>query len=154
MIALRVAGATMLVCLLACAAAASAFAAPKLVLREITPDTVRAGEEVVLAFWVQNVGDTATQGPIGVVDPFGSQVANVSAEPHLGMYVTGLTSSATPINAECEGGTTSMSCEITCTLQPGVQVAIQAVVTIPPEATGSISDLITVSGGGAARPTE
>jgi hypothetical protein len=150
MIVFRVAGAAVLACVLVCMAAGSAFAAPKLILRNITPDTVRAGQEMALRFWVQNVGDTATQGPITVVDTFGSQVTSVKPE---GLAV-GETSSVTPIGVECQSGTTSISCEITGALAPGVQVGPVAVAKIPSEATGSISDRIVVSGGGTTSTTE
>jgi hypothetical protein len=154
MIVFRVATTTMLACVLVCVAAGSAFAAPKLILRTITPDTVRAGEEMALRYWVQNVGDTATQGPITVVDTFGSQVTSVKPQPEAVGVAVGETSSVTPINVECQGGTTSMSCEVTGALAPGVQVGLPAVAKIPSEATGSISDRIVVSGGGTTRTTE
>ncbi len=155
MIAFRATGAMVLACVLMCVAAGSAFAAPKLILRNITPDTVGAGQEMVLQYWVQNVGDTATQGPITVVDTFGSQVTKVEPQPEGNVGVSvGDTSSATPIGTECQGGTTSVSCEITGSLAPGVQVALPAVATIPSEATGSISDRIAVSGGGTAGTEE
>jgi hypothetical protein len=155
MIVLRVAGSTMLACVLVCVAAGSAFAAPKLILRNITPDTVQAGQQMVLQYWVQNVGNTATQGPVTVVDMFGSQVTSVEPQPEGGVGVSvGDTSSVTPIGVECQGGTSSISCEITGTLAPGVQVALPAVATIPDAATGSISDRIVVSGGGTAGATE
>ncbi len=35
---------------------------------------------MVLRYWVQNMGDTATQGPITAVDTFGSQVTSVKSE--------------------------------------------------------------------------
>ncbi len=155
MIVFRAAGATMLACVLVCVVAAgSAFAAPKLVLRTITPDTVQAGQEMALRYWVQNVGDTATQGPITVVDTFGSPVTSVKLQPEAVGLAVGETSSMTPIGVECEGGTTSISCEITGTLAPGVQVGLQAVPTVPGEATGSISDRIVVSGGGTTGTEE
>jgi hypothetical protein len=153
MIAFRVLGVTLLACVLGClVAGASAFGAPKLLLRNVTPDTVRAGEEVSLRFWVQNVGSTSTSGPITVVDTFGSQVTSVKAAPKVGANSTGATSSSTPIEVNCQEGTSSLSCEITGALQPGVQVGIQAVPTISGEATGTISDAIDVSGGGTTVP--
>jgi hypothetical protein len=141
-------GVTMLVCVFACVVAASAVAAPKLILRNVSPDTVVAGQEMSLRFWVQNVGDTPTKGPITVVDAFGSQVTSVKDKAPVGGEFTGSTSSATPVGVECQNGTTSLTCEITGSLQPGVQVAIQAVATLPVGSTGSVSDLITASGGG------
>jgi len=150
MIAFRVAGATMLACLLVWTVGAmSAFAAPKLTVRSITPDTVKAGEEVLLRFWVQNTGDTATQGPITAVDTFGLQVTSVKSE-HFGVSGTGETSSVTPIGVECQTGTVSMPCEINGSLAPGVQVKILAAIAVPAGATGAISDRISVSGGGAS----
>jgi hypothetical protein len=155
MIVFRATATTVLACVLVCVAAGSAFAAPKLILRNITPDTVQSGQEMVLQYWVQNVGDTATQGPITVVDTFGSQVTKVEPQPEGNVGVSvGDTSSATPIGTECQGGTTSISCEITGSLAPGVQVALPAVATIPSEATGSISDRIVLSGGGTTGATE
>lgn len=151
MTALRIASAALLACVLVCTvAAASALATPKLVVRNITPDTVQAGEKVLLRFWVQNVGDSATSGPITVVDTFGSQVTSVTSTSGF----TGSTSSATPIEANCPEGTTSMSCEINGSLQPGVQVGIIAEPTVSTQATGTIPDRIEVSGGEAPAAQE
>ncbi len=148
MMTVRIVGVTVLACVLGCVACASALAAPKLILRNLSPDTVTAGQEMSLRFWVQNVGNTPTQGPITVMDTFGSQVTSVKDTPKVGAEFTGTTSSATPIAVECQSGTVSLSCEITGSLQPGVQVGIQAVTTMPVGASGSISDLITATGGG------
>jgi hypothetical protein len=154
MVTFRVFSTTVLAFLLVCTVGAvSAFAAPKLTVRSITPDTVSAGEEVLLRLWVQNTGDTATQGPITMVDTFGSQVTSVKSE-HFGVSGTGETSSVTPIGVECQAGTVSMPCEITGSLAPGVQVKILVAIKVPAGAAGSISDRISLSGGEAARTAE
>lgn len=144
---LRIVSATLLACVLVCAiAAASAFAAPKLVVRNITPDTVEAGQRMSLHFWVQNVGNSATNGPIIVVSAFSSQVTSVTSMSGF----TGATSSATPIEVSCPEGTTSMSCEINGSLQPGVQIGIAVEPTVSAQAAGTVTDRIEVSGGEAA----
>jgi hypothetical protein len=154
MIALRAVGALMVACLVVFGlAVASAVAAPKLVLRNTTPDTVLAGEEVALRFWIQNVGDTATSGPISVVDTFSSQVTSVKSGT-IASQGTGSTSSVTPIEVNCQDGTTVLSCEINGSLQSGVQVEIEAAPVIAAGASASISDLISVSGGGTTRTVE
>jgi hypothetical protein len=148
----RIAGATLLVCALACAFAASASASgPKLRLHNIVPNTVRAGEQMTVRFFVENVGDKPTQGPIDVVDTFGQAVAGVKSGSQ-----TGTNSAAEgPIGpTECQGGTTALSCVVDGPLRPGVQVYIEVTATVPAQQSGTISDAITVSGGGMIGTTQ
>ena len=110
-----------------------------------------------LAFWVQNVGDRPTQGPISVVNTFTGPVSIQPGVPpgipfHEWMYET---TSATPIGpTECHEVATSLSCEITGPLQPGVQVAIEVIVTMSGQPSGTITDAIVTSGGGAPGVSE
>jgi hypothetical protein len=150
-----VAGITLLICvLLGCAVSVSAFAsAPKLVLRNVVPNTVRAGETMRLLFFVENVGDAPTQGPIAVTDTFGSAVTSVESG-----FRTGESSSsplASPIGpTECQAGTSTLSCVVSGPLQPGVQVIIEMKAIVSELASGTISDAIAVSGGGMIGATQ
>ncbi len=146
---LRIVGAVMLACAVMCVSAAPAFAAgPKLRLHVLTPDSVKTTDTMTVRMWVQNVGDGSTEGPIHFTNTFGSGVTNVKT-----LGATGLVSSSNNVSSgptECENGTVSVSCVIEGPLVPGAQVQIEVATTFSHEATGTISDTISVSGGGTS----
>jgi hypothetical protein len=152
--ATRIAAMTLFVSV-TCVASASA-SGPKLQLLTIVPSTVRAGEEMTLGFFVQNVGDKPTQGPIDIVDAFGSAVTNVKAGSQIENN-TGTSSSASGSASnptQCQGGTTGLSCVIEGAMQPGVQVFIELTAIVSAQAEGAMPDTITVSGGGMIGATQ
>jgi hypothetical protein len=154
--AVRIAAVTLFVCATCVASASASASGVKLQLLNTVPDTVRAGEEMTLRFFVQNTGGKPTQGPIDVVDAFGNAVTNVKVGSQI-ENLTGETSAApegASITTSCQEGTTALSCAIEGSLQPGVQVFIELTATVSPLANGGIPDTVTVSGGGMAGTTQ
>jgi hypothetical protein len=142
---MRAALACLAACFLAGALAAPSLASgPELRLHLGTPDSVTAGEEVVLRIAIQNVGDSETTGPITLVDSFGSGIG----APQL----TGEgTSSASYVPAgptTCEPQANAVKCVAAGPLPPAAQLFLSARVKILPGASGSLGGEITVSGGG------
>src|SRR5580704_10922563 len=141
----RIVAVTAFVCATCVASASASVTGVKLQLLNTVPDTVRAGEEITLRFFVQNIGDKPTQGPIDVADSFGSGVTNVKAGSQI-ENITGETSAApggVSITTNCQGGTMGLACAIEGSLQPGVQVFIELTATVSPLASGGIPDTVT-----------
>jgi hypothetical protein len=148
---LRTAAATALACATACALAAPSLAAgPRLQVHMLTPDSVRAGESMVLVLRIQNVGDSQTAGLIYVVDSFGPWTLNPKSEASF----TGKVSSEGNVPlagpTSCEETASSIACAVPGPLPPGAQVQVDMDVTVPSDASGEIGDTVSVSGGGGA----
>jgi hypothetical protein len=110
------------------------------------PETVTPGEEQVYIITIQNVGGASTSGSIAFTETFSSYVTPLKAvEP-------GVTSSEVHVptgKASCEIEETLEKCVSPGPLPPGAQMRFATRVRISPQAQGVLSNILSVSGGGA-----
>ncbi len=143
---------TAVACLTGGALATASFAsAPALrIYAESQPNTVSAGESVILQVGVQNVGDETTTGPINVTYAISSGAAHPEEYPYL--ESEGYTSSRNNVpvgNTSCEANASTFKCVAEESLPPGAQMYITLRLVIGTEATGTLTSSISVSGGGS-----
>jgi hypothetical protein len=136
-----------LACIFASVNAQAGFAkGPQLKINAPWADSAAAGEQMSRWLSVENTGDEATSGTITVTDAFGS-----GFEPLLPEY-TEIRYSAPGMEGACSIAGSAYNCTFTGELPPGAQVMIQTSAAVRPEATGTLTNSIAVSGGGAPGP--
>ncbi len=144
---------TMLVaaCALALVGVAPSYAAgPVFKLFTQKPDSVPAGEAAVISMAIQNVGDTATSGSFTVSDTVGPGLTLPSAgSVQSSRFFSGQLYFAYPLPA-CQSAGSTVTCTVQGSLPPGTQLTLALKPTVSPEAAGTLTNSIVVSGGGAA----
>jgi uncharacterized repeat protein (TIGR01451 family) len=142
---MRIPMVAILATMLACVTAAPSLAKPILKLKTTAPEVMTGGETIKLVITVQNVGDEATTGPVTVTDT--TDIGPISFTGEYGTS-TYLYFPRTPPTCE------SVSLTLTCMVPPADWLPSGAVVTLSteiptsPGASGTHTNVITVSGGG------
>ncbi|HEX4837729.1 MAG TPA: hypothetical protein VFV03_04305 [Solirubrobacteraceae bacterium] len=125
----------------------SAAAGPKLKLYVLSPDTVKAGERVAVTIGVVNTGTQTTSGAMTFSDTAGAGFTSVSLSP-FGMDSSEAEGVDYPGEPICETSGLTFKCTIPWLLTPGGQLHIPLQLTTGAGASGTLSNSVTISGGG------
>ncbi len=146
---IRFAVMTVAACVVACAAAASSFASsPKLKLYVLAPNTVVAGEQMLVTMGIVNIGATTTSGPIKFTVTAGTGIESLEISP-FGMRSSDRGIEEVPGTPSCETVGTKMVCSVPWTFVHGAQLQIPLWLKVSAGASGVLSTALEVSGGGA-----
>ncbi len=137
-------------CALALMVAAPSYAGPVFKVSTQSPDSLPAGEKATISMGIQNVGDAATSGTFTVADTVGAGLTLPSAgRVEASRFFSGDLYFEDPAVA-CQNAGSTVTCTVQGSLPPGTQLTLALQPAVSPEAIGTLTNSIAVSGGGAA----
>jgi hypothetical protein len=114
-------------------------------------DSIQPGDSIETTIAIQNIGDQETSGPVEFSDTLsqGFQALEVEKMEHgfeRDFYLEHDFPMTEPIVCQANGQT--LSCSVPAPLPPGAQLFAKVTLTALPEASGTLSETVSVSGAG------
>jgi hypothetical protein len=136
---------------MAVSASVSMASGPKLKLYMLQPTSALPGERVEMQLNVVNVGDSTTTEPVTFTDTVGSGLESMQMIPSI-FQSSDMEPSVFSGEPACSIAGSTGTCTIPWLLPPGAMLKIPVFYTLAASASGSLSNTVSVSGGGTPAP--
>jgi hypothetical protein len=130
-------------------AAPGQAAGPELKLHVTEPDSMPAGEFTTAPIAIQNVGDASTTASITLTVTLGPGLEPLGNESLFTVESSARGSTPLSGSAECQASGQTLTCSLPGPLPPGAQLKTGFYITVAANASGMLTDTVSISGGGA-----